>query len=76
MPVAAETLKVPEVKSAARPPKKTPGYNDFRAGPPTDLQQSSVLWRGLTSDLAGDDKYNMNMVRIFRAVLLEHQFNM
>ena len=76
MPVAAEAPIVPEVKSAARPLKNTPGYNDFRAGPPTDLQQSSVLWRGFISVLAGDDEYNMNMVRIFRAVLLEHQFNM
>ena len=72
MPVAAETLMVPEVKSAARPLKKTPGYNDSRAAQSADLLESSVLWRGFTSDLTGDDEYNMNLVRIFRRAPQNH----
>ena len=64
MPVAAKALIVPTVTSAARAFKKVPGCNDSRREQTTDnLQESSVLWRGFTSDREGDDEYNMHMAK-------------
>ena len=64
MPVAAKALIVPTVTSAARALKKVPGCNDSRRERATDnLQESSVLWRGFTSDREGDDEYNMHMAK-------------
>src|SRR5439155_7823559 len=65
MPVAAKPLMVSAVNSAARALDKIPEHHHFRTGLPTeDLQESSVLRRGFTSDRAGDDIYNVDMVRI------------
>ena len=73
MPVAAKTLMVPPVNSAARALNKIPEYHDLRKGLPTkNLQESSVLWRSFTSDRAGDNIYNVDMVRIFRRGLQNH----